>query len=235
MFAGRPARTEIRGPVDRRRRPGYNFRPMEGPTDATRLLAECRQRFGAPPRRLGLFARWGYLAPPRPDWLKGDPAFAPLTRGWSALLGEGRVVWGRSVQVNFTLFEPGLVDNPGDFVFCPDPEREADPEELARVSRAVHRLHKKPPGNEEERILAEHLPNWTDRAFGLEVPASLSPEFPAELSTVLLVRRHLPLGWLAHGLLPLVVSPGRPRLATVLPERYWPDDLIRFWRRWAEA
>jgi len=195
------------------------------------LLAECVHRFGESPRRLAIWNR-SYFHVPKPDWLKGIPDDKLMTifRYLPALFSQGIVVWGHVIQANSMMFEPGSHDCPGELVYSLDRRRIIDPTLLQQIAFELGQLKRTQPQDDELAVIADYLTNERIRVFGLPVPRPVSPSMPCHISTTLFVRKHLPEERLCKTLLPIVVMPDEPHIAMPLPARYWPKELLQWWR-----
>lgn len=192
-------------------------------------LRECREAFGEAPRKLGLWERMTYLRFPTPDWLSGD-ALSILFSGRSRLLRDGFVTWGHFVQANNLLFHPGPHHCPADVVFSTDEARDPTPQALADVAHRLFQLKGSSPADSALAVIGRHLAAERTRAFGLQVPESIRQKTPLVISTVFVARHQLPEPrHLQHSSVPLVVSPTEPRIAMVLPGRYWSKPLLDWW------
>jgi hypothetical protein len=200
------------------------------PASYREVLATCRSDLGPAPRSYGLWDRLTYLRINRPAWAAKDP-LGNYFDNRDSLLRDGVVVWGHLVQANQQLFSPGPNDCPGEVVLCPDPKIVVDPAALQEVSRRIGRLKGTTPADAALAKIAHHLTNERTRVFGLPVPKSVSPTFPAVLCTIFFQRKHLPTGKLTGSLFPMLVMPQPPRYAMVVPGRYWPAALADFWSR----
>ncbi len=197
------------------------------------LLRECVRNFGEPPRVASLLDRLGYLHVGRPYWLllNRSDRLTVHFQHLSRLFAEGRVVWGHIIQANRLMFQEGNSNCPGEFVYSVQDSEGGDPVHLARLAHDLFRLKGTKPSDPELKPIAEYLTDELVRSFGLAVPTALSPDMPCLISSTMLVRKHLPRGRLCSSLMPLVVSRQEPRIVTVLPERYWPRELIDWWVR----
>jgi hypothetical protein len=192
------------------------------------LLEACIRTFGPTPRRHNFWQLLNYLKIDQPNWAKQDQ-MSLFFKHQNRLLKHGFMTWGRIVQANTHLFYPGQKDLPADVVFCTDSQRVIEPEALTGLSKQLFSLKNRTPETPELANFAEVLTNEYDRHFGLALPHSLSPDFPAELSTVMVSRYHLPNGYLSQSYFPLLVAPDHPRVVMVLPSRYWSPALVDWW------
>lgn len=193
------------------------------------LLDQCREDFGSPERSFSLWERLTYLHTGRPDWCGKADGLGVFFKTRNDLLKHGQVVWGHIVQANMVLFKRGIFDAPAAIVFPAVSNALVDPEELADVASRLFDLRDTGPLDGQLATVAEHLADEFDRAFGMPVPDSLSPEFKSMLSSSVIARHHLPRRRLCCSLLPIIVSPGNPKIVMPLPSRYWPEDLVDWW------
>lgn len=199
------------------------------------ILDACRERFGPAPRRFGWYDRTTYLFCFPPAWAAKDDLhtyFANRQR----VLREGVIVWGHVIQANSKLFrrEPnsawGGTDLPGEVVYCPDPEQDVSVYALETIARALFALKGKPQEDSRKQFFSDYLANELTRVFGEPVPETISPDLPCLVSTVYFEREHLPGECLRRVYFPLLLSATEPRVAMVLPSRYWPPSLTSLWQ-----
>jgi hypothetical protein len=146
------------------------------------------------------------------------------------ILRDGIVVWGAVIQANRMIFTPGPRDVPGEVVYCPDLSRKVNVGVLSAVAGRLFSLKGTTPDDQNLNGIANYLANERIRVFGLPVPHSVSPELPCMISTIFFRRTHLPNRVLSSKMLPIILLPKAPRLAMVLPSKYWPDELVAAWR-----
>lgn len=201
--------------------------------NADELLNECRRKFGPAPRRFSLIDRFSYLTVQRPNWCREDEPLSRFFTGQRRLTERGEVVWGHVVQANSLLYKRSRHNCPGEVVYCLDPRVSFGPDDLASIARSLYMLKGVPCDASELQFISDYLANERKRVFGLEVPKQISPSVPCAITTVYFERRHLPDGVLSSTVFPLLVSPTQPRIAMVLPSRYWPEELCGMWGRTA--
>jgi len=197
-------------------------------------IARCADQFGPSPRHISLWDRLTYWRVVRPDWLYQTPddELETLFLNLGRLRRDGVVAWGHVIQANNLLFSPGGGDCPGEVVYSLAGGAAADPEVLGSVAATLGSLkHTKPP-EPELAAIADYLTSEWTRVYGKPVPPALSSRLACRISTVYVVRKHLPgpARSLERPLLPLLVHPKPPHVALVLPSRYWPKELIAWWR-----
>lgn len=196
------------------------------------LLQQCTQRFGRVPRRFWPWTR-GYMNIPDPFWLKDFPKeeLGKVFKYAPNVFATGRVVWGHIIQANALLYREGDDDCPGELVYSFDSleQGESYEEYLGDVAHDLYGLKGTHPKQPELATIAEYLTNERIRVFGLEVPPVISPTYSCQISTTYFVRKHLPGRRLIKMFLPIVVQTKAPYVALVLPERYWPQELLDWW------
>lgn len=194
-------------------------------------LQYCADKFGVPPRKFSVFARWGYLRIPYPEWVvdNEDDPILMLWGGMKRLRREGIITWGHVVQANELLFEKGLEDHPGELVYSIKGDSHGDPDELARVAGELFELKGSMPDSPELAPIAAYLTDELTRAFGIDIPSVVSPNLQCQVSSAMFVRKHLPGGVLNKSLMPILVLPDDPQIAMPLPSRYWPEDFVEWW------
>lgn len=205
---------------------------MTGEPDAAdfdRWLDGCRERFGDPPRRVGWWAAHVTLWVPPPPGLTFTDDLTQLLYRRAELLRHGPLVWGHVIACEPSHALPGVDDRFASLVFCPQPGGGPTVPQLRAMAAALAALDVDADLRPELAAIARHLADPLSRRCGLPVPAGVAGRHPCEVSTVWVVRRHLPERQLLSPYVPLVVLPDQPRVAMVLPARYWPADLIAHW------
>ncbi|MDR2677924.1 MAG: hypothetical protein LBB51_00610 [Zoogloeaceae bacterium] len=168
--------------------------------------------------------------------LPKDPLNASI-RNFPTLLREGRVVWGALIQANGKLFEPGTDDLPAEVVYSIDGS--VLPGVLLPVAQALFALRKQLPPQADDALkkCADYLNAEIVRVFGWRVPALLAsaPGVPKRIpdslriSTLWVLRKHLPHGYLENTVLPLLVCDTCPGHVMVVPSSAWPAMLLAQW------
>jgi cellulose synthase operon protein C len=197
--------------------------------DFQTALDECQQTFGAAPRRLS-WQEQSYLCPLRPlwAWTSRDPLklFFQKRR---YLLKNGFITWGVIVQANNALFYPNAGDCPAEVLYCADPLLKILPQTLHEIARDIFHLKNTTPEESELADFAAIITDEYNRHFGQPVPQQLSLDLPTEISVIQVIRQHLPNGYLSRGYFPLLVSSADPKIAMILPSRYWGAAMIDWW------
>jgi hypothetical protein len=195
------------------------------------LLDTCRENFGPPPRSLTFWERCRLWSPP-PAWLSHSPRdeLWSIYRTRNPLLRDGQVVWGALVQANSLLFSRGRGDCPAAAVYSPDPFFDAEPGVLHRIGHWLFELKGTAPADPTLRKLADDITDERKRSMKVQVPESLTNDREVYYTCIMVQRRHLPQGYLADGLFPLIVNPAATQATMILPARYWSRELIDRWR-----
>ena len=175
-----------------------------------------------------------YWRVPRPAWLHWYPndELSTLFGNIDNLRRDGRVVWGYIIQANSLLFTAGSDDLPAEVVYALDVSNPIAPDKLSAVAQALGSLKHTRPADPDLASIADYLTNELTRVFGRPVPSNLSPGHKCQISTIYVIRNHLPKPQqcLQQPLLPIIVHPNPPHVALVLPSRYWPHELMAWWR-----
>lgn len=193
--------------------------------DREAWLAAIRRRVRDPPRRLGMGAFFGPWSVPRPPWLDRTEPLAVFYRERRRMLARGVVVWAAIVQANKSLFAPADHDAPAEFVYAPDPTEPVDPGWLLDVASDLFALKGRADLDAELQPIADHLTNERTYSFGRLVPRSYIAEHAVALTSALVFRRHLPGKRLTGRLVPLLVADEAPRVAMIVPQRFWPGEM----------
>lgn len=195
------------------------------------IIEQCYQRFRAAPRRLPLLDRLFHLRIPRPEWLREDPtdALQVLFDNLDTTYKHGRIVWGHVIQANNLMFQDGDASCPGEVLYTLDDNEWADPQAMSAIAQQLYGLKGTTPSDTELLSIADYLADEMTRVFGLQVPATISPEYRCRISTTYFYRRHLPGGRLRAPMMPILVNPREPYVALPLPGRYWPAPLLSWW------
>ena len=194
-------------------------------------LHACNGNFGATPRELALWDRLTYLRVPKPLWLRLNPfdELRTLFRNLDTLFRDGIVVWGWVIQANCLLFDEGNDNCPGEILYSLDELNSVEHMNLEQLQHELADLKGTKPDDPELRQIAEYLTEETIRVFGLPVPSSISSKVRCRISTTLFIRKHLPKRVLWAPFLPVLVNRREPYVVMPLPERYWPDELVKWW------
>jgi hypothetical protein len=205
---------------------------MQAQTTAQNTLDDwlqiCQRNLGNTPRSFSWIDRLRYLSISTPAWANND-TLQTFFKNQNRLMSQGDLRWGNIVQANTALFIPGQTSCPADVIFPAQQIPDFNPEILSEIASKIFRLKGTEPTDPQLLKVAKHLTDEYDRTFGLFVPSNFCLNIPCELSTIFIDRKHLPNGYLSRSLFPLIVSPAQPKIAMILPSKYWPSAMIDWW------
>lgn len=174
-------------------------------------------------------ARVPDLAPQRPAWMGEHEPLLRTVEGWNASLRYGRTTWAAIVSANAQLWEHGDQDLPAVVVWSPDPWFDEAPLQLQRIAHRVFSVRDRDRVAPELLPLRESLRNPFARELGLLVPPLLTGGRLVYLSSLLVVRSHLPQRSLLRGVVP--VRAGEEwDFPVLLPSALWGEPLLRWWQ-----
>lgn len=188
-------------------------------------LFACRAALGQPPRQLGVER---FRPPP---FLKTAPNnyLWEIYRQQESLFRQGLVVWGHIVQANNNLFKAGPYDHPASIIYSTDSRFDDQPHALESMAASLFAVkgkrHPDPEMAEFSRVLADEH----DPAPRLPVPRSLTGGYAVFHTAIIVVRQHLPQGYLTHSLFPLLIEAQLTTAAIIVPCRFWPPGLVAMW------
>jgi hypothetical protein len=197
------------------------------------LIEACDWLLGPAPRRFGFWERRRLCAVRKPWWLRfrRDDLLHRQYADMPRLLREGFLTWGRIIHSNNALADEGREDCPAEVLYSMLPLRQVDVDILDATGSRLFDLKGTQPSDPDTRALAEHLTAEVTRRFGLRVPRELSDGMPCRCSSLMVFRRHLPLGILVDNIVPLLVPPEEPYCVMILPSRFWPEPFVEHWTR----
>jgi hypothetical protein len=162
-----------------------------------------------------------------------DRRFCRLYRDRHILFKHGQIVWGRIVQANTQLFQPGKIDCPADIVCSPDPIFNSNIQDLVRIARELYDLKNQTIEHPEVldlKILADALTNEMEALFNVKIPDSIALDKLVYFTTIMVHRKHIPCGYLKASWFPVLIAPDKTPASMILPARYWSPYLLKIWR-----
>lgn len=195
------------------------------------FILQCAENFGYGPRHFSLWQQLTYWRIPRPAWVRQNPQepLATLFDNLPQLTRDGIVTWGIFIQTNSLLQQPGSGDAPAELVYSLEDTDRVELSDLAYIVRDLAQLKRTTPVDKELAWISNYLIDGNIRVFGRVVPRTICPRYRCRISTTYVVRKHLPSGYVRNGVVPIIVNPVEPYVALVLPDRYWPEPLIKWW------
>ena len=169
-----------------------------------------------------------------PDWLLingeiGPSHFKELFENQDVLFSEGTVVWGRIIQANALLFSPGPEDHPAVVVYSLEEEIDSNPKLIKKVARRMGKLKGKMTDPDLQKF-SDMLKSEHTRKWKVPIPTRISNNIQCFYTTTLVIRKHIPDGYLINGLFPYLVCPEKTNAATILPSRYWSEKFLKkYW------
>ncbi len=164
-----------------------------------------------------------------PDWCLEESRFKELFDSQDVLFSEGIAVWGTIVQANGNLFSPGPDDLPAVIIYSLDDEIDTNPKLIERVARGLFSLKGRQTSQDlqefSDKLKSERTLNWK-----IPIPPRISDNILCYYTTALIVRKHLPRGYLYSNLFPFLVCPAKTNVGTILPSRYWSEKFLKkYW------
>ncbi|BAY27627.1 hypothetical protein NIES2100_74520 [Calothrix sp. NIES-2100] len=201
--------------------------------DAAYCLYQTRKNFHKHSREFSL-KRLMYNSLIPPWWMikAGDRRFCVLYRDQNILWKKGIVVWGRIVQANNLLFDPGKWDHPAVIVFSPVPVFDSKLKDLTRIAHDLYELKDKKLNHPEMAdfvTFAEAITNEMDCLFNVKIPESLTLNQLVYFTSIMVYRKHLPGGYLKSGWFPILIAPDKTPAAMILPAKYWFSEILDLW------
>jgi hypothetical protein len=191
-------------------------------------LQICQRNFLNRSKTDRWFERATYLKIATPSWARKD-RLQLFFKNQKQLFTQGKLVWAHIVQANTMLFSPGRDGYPALVVYAAIDRPDLDPAILSAIASKTFDLKGTQPTDPNLIKVADCLTDEYSRPYGLFLPSNFALNIPCEITTIYVDRKHLPNGYLSKGIFPLIVSDRDPKIATILPSRYWPLATIDWW------
>lgn len=188
------------------------------------ILDECRERFGAAPRKLseGDQAEFRFEIPlsKKLSFWMGHP-LARLQNDSRDLAERGRVVWGYVVAADEKLRSSSNRSSQTAIVlYGTDDELDDRADLLERVGEEL--TAGKEAGTAGDLSLSKP-------PLSTQVPATRTEGTSLLLGGTLVTPSSLPQGRLERQLLPILIAPEKTKQILVLPKRWWSEALVAYW------
>jgi ribonuclease HI len=194
------------------------------------LIIETRNLFLRRNGKFGFFER-KYNKLEVPAWIKEhkDTRFDAIYRDQDVLFTDGSVVFSYIVQANSQLFEPGKTDCPAAIIFSEDQYFDENQDELANIAAALYQLKGEETDDAELRQFAEVITNEMTALYNVKLPMKITNNKEVYYSTIMVHRKHLPLGYLKSTWLPILTYPLKTEASIILPSKYWVEGMREIW------
>ncbi|MFX0100190.1 MAG: hypothetical protein ACFFCS_11465 [Candidatus Hodarchaeota archaeon] len=172
-----------------------------------------------------------YMRLNAPNWVTygSENQIAKLYTEQDLLYNEGSVVWGHLIQANALLFEPGEDDHPCVLTYSFDERVDSKPKLLNKLATELYRI-KGRRTDPELMEFSRKLASERSRVWKIPIPVKISEGIQCYYCAGMVIRKHLPKGYLSGSLFPFLVCPEKTDVGMILPSRYWPQKLINQWR-----
>lgn len=167
----------------------------------------------------------------RPPFLGKDPS--PLDGYFEhqeSFLLSGELIWGRLIRVELPLLKEGPTDYPASLIYSRDPRVREEPRLLTQMART---LLPSAGRDQESSETARQAADAIVQAHGWAETRAI-PEHVAGIAGMLIgvmvVRSHLPRGFVRGSLVPVLTLPGVTDHAMILPSTFWPPEFTE--REW---
>ncbi|MFT5431223.1 MAG: hypothetical protein ACI9OJ_001902 [Myxococcota bacterium] len=200
------------------------------------FLMQIDRRLGPPLRDSVTLGDDPSLTSMRPaPWVKTDP-MNRIYRSFETVLSRGILGYGQLFMANTAAFETGTQDAPAGVIYTFDRTLWRQPLLLNSMAERVYNFHSDAadhvatPVEPDQRLLLQQLYTGFERPFHQRLPPLVSDGFVVYHTGVMVIRGHVPGGYLAGRQFPVLVDLDGPApIAVIVPSVYWPPGLIRRW------
>lgn len=200
------------------------------------IIRSCRNRFGFPPRSLGVVDSNAFRLTLTPEVAEqftetGDPILRILA-DQTALRDRGQVVWGRLVQANRVLFDPSNPHTlPAIVIYSLDPHFDGRASLLERMARGLFAQKGSVPADPELSEFVRAITGEREQIMRRELPHKYCGGRSVYFTTCFIQPSHLPGNCLVRPTFPLLVNFQETEAVMLLPSRFWPASFASEWRR----
>lgn len=146
--------------------------------------------------------------------------------GWSG----AHPLRGYPVQANQVLFDPkNRQVLPANVIYSPDPYFDDCVPMMQELAHGLFGLKGTAPDDKELEQFASAITDELTRIMREPLPRSLCDGKEAYFATFLIQPSHLPGGYLAEAVFPLVICPEKTEAVMILPSEYWPEEFREVW------
>lgn len=190
------------------------------------ILQDIERRVGKPPRRMSWLRLPAARSKP-PKWLTENDPVSAIFAHQRQIVRDGEVRWAHIVQANNLIFAPGPEDSGAQVIYAPSGNIP-----LKVMGEIAHRAFAQKgtqPMDPAERKVANMLTDEMERALDWPMPKTLTGGRSLITTIVILPRSHMPGRLMAMKFFPIFADPAT-KMATLIPQRYWPEELTAEWQ-----
>lgn len=194
-----------------------------------KFIQYTRELFGHAPRTFSA-EETSELNASEPEWLINDSRQAIHDLYFAApwVFARGDVRWGAIVLSYPICWQENSIDASAGLVHSPDRYFDDNPNELLAIGKGLFGQKSKDTRYPELRKFADAMRDGEDVHIHELAPIAFTSGRTIEFTTAFVVRRHLPLPYLAVALVPLVVLT-KTGQCWILPSRWWSPAFIAKW------
>ena len=140
-----------------------------------------------------------------------------------SVIEKGKIYYAYLVEANRLLFEDkkfAMLTHPAVVLYSTEEYFEKNPTALKKLARYMFDNRNK------KGWAGKILSNETFYFSNLQVPPELADGHEIFMTTIMIYRRHLPLGYLTNSLLPIIANPLQSSAVFVVDVKYWTEALI---------
>ncbi|QSX04646.1 hypothetical protein JYG23_07980 [Sedimentibacter sp. zth1] len=195
------------------------------------IISECRKNYEERKLKFNYFDR-RYNKLKKPNWIKknDDSRFECIYDEQELLINKGKIVYGRIVQANASLFQPGIFDSPAGIVFSEDYYFNEHVNQLSKVANSLYALKNKQIEDEKLKIFTDAITDETTALYNVQVPKLITSNIAVFYTTIMVHRKHLPARYLKLNWFPVLVLPTQTKAVMILPSKYWSKQLKKIWK-----
>ena len=198
------------------------------------IIQSTQAKLGSAPRTFHLWDKLSWYKQDKPDWDWWNEDLKHSVENWERVFIHGQLTWGRIIQVNTLLFQPGKDNCPGEVLIWLEKEKPFDAEAFDLIGSKLYEIkgyseHFDPLDEREEKAFAAYLEDQMMRVYGLKVPPRIADGLHVRVSTAFFQRRHIPNGVISHLLFPVLYLEQDPMVVAMVPYKFWPKELLQQW------
>ncbi len=163
----------------------------------------------------------------KPSWMRNnnDRRFEVIYTDQKLLFKKGKIMLGRIVQANSMLFKPGKYDCPAAMIFTEDTFFEENPQKLGEIASNLFEIKGKATEDEELQKFSDILADEMVPVFNIDVPDKITYGKKVYFTTFMVIRKHLPVGYISNNTFPILACPEETEATIILPSKYWAPEL----------